>query len=103
MSRRSFLAAILLLVAVGISLAPVAAYPRLTEFPAPFVQDGKIDYDLDGINEVAIIVGETAAAADVVGATLIGAKIGTHMYISHALYPPEPFELHEVDLNLTLY
>ncbi|RLG45902.1 MAG: hypothetical protein DRN81_00525, partial [Thermoproteota archaeon] len=103
--KKRKLASILLLslLILLVRIPKVEAFPRLTDFPAPFVQDGKIDYDLDGENEIAIILGETAAASDVLGAGMIGLKIGSHLYISHAAYPPEPFQLHKVDLNITLY
>ncbi|RLG52575.1 MAG: hypothetical protein DRN96_02240, partial [Thermoproteota archaeon] len=98
---RKFLAALALLAALS-WIVPVAAEP-LSEFPSPFVKDGLIDYDMDGTNEVAIILGETGRAEDVLGAALIAAKIGTHLYYTHAKNPPEPFKIHAALLKMEEY
>ncbi|RSN70022.1 S-layer protein [Candidatus Korarchaeum cryptofilum] len=77
-----------LLVLLGASLLPAAAYP-IHLFPQPFVKDGTIDYDFDGMPDVAIILGSKAAPEDVLGATLIAAKMGSHLYYTNALYVDE--------------
>ena len=89
MSWRKAAFAALLAVLVGVSVLPLAAQPLIREFPKPFVQDGTIDYDGDGVPDIAIIIGGqkpgvAAAAEDVRGAALIGVKIGSHLYYSKA-------------------
>ncbi len=74
-----------LVVLLGASVLPAMAYP-IHLFPQPFVQDGTIDYDLDGMPDVAIILGSKAAPEDVLGATLIAAKMASHLYFTNALY-----------------
>ncbi len=81
--------AALLAVLVGVSALPLAAEPLIREFPKPFVQNGTIDYDGDGVPDIAIIIGGqkpgiAAAAEDVRGAALIGVKIGSHLYYTKA-------------------
>ncbi|MDK2463661.1 MAG: hypothetical protein QI223_02660, partial [Candidatus Korarchaeota archaeon] len=81
--------AALLAVLVGVSALPLAATPLIREFPKPFVQNGTIDYDGDGVPDIAIIIGGqkpgiAAAAEDVRGAALIGVKIGSHLYYTKA-------------------
>jgi hypothetical protein len=85
--RKAYMMAALL-VLLGASLLPAAAYP-IHLFPQPFVKDGTIDYDFDGMPDVAIILGSKAAPEDVLGATLIAAKIGSHLYYTNALYVDE--------------
>ncbi|MDK2383939.1 MAG: S-layer protein, partial [Candidatus Korarchaeota archaeon] len=72
-----------LVVLLGASLLPAMAYP-IHMFPQPFVQDGTIDYDFDGMPDIAIILGSKAAPEDVLGATLIAAKIASHLYYTNA-------------------
>ncbi|MCD6349117.1 MAG: hypothetical protein J7L91_05755, partial [Candidatus Korarchaeota archaeon] len=74
-----------LVVLLGASLLPAMAYP-IHLFPQPFVQDGTIDYDFDGMPDVAIILGSKAAPEDVLGATLIAAKIASHLYYTNAMW-----------------
>ncbi len=81
--RKAALAAALLAV-MGLTTVPAAAQPRLKDFPAPFVQNGAIDYNGDGVPDIAIILGSNAAAEDVRGAALIGTKIGSHLYYTKA-------------------
>jgi len=85
--RKAYMMAALL-VLLGASLLPAAAYP-IHLFPQPFVKDGTIDYDFDGMPDVAIILGSKAAPEDVLGATLIAAKMGSHLYYTNALYVDE--------------
>ena len=85
--RKAYMMAALL-VLLGASLLPAAAYP-IHLFPQPFVKDGTIDYDFDGMPDVAIIIGSKAAPEDVLGATLIAAKMGSHLYYTNALYVDE--------------
>ncbi|MEM4977175.1 MAG: hypothetical protein QXT64_07625, partial [Desulfurococcaceae archaeon] len=73
------------LVLLGASLLPAAAYP-IHLFPQPFVKDGTIDYNFDGMPDVAIVLGSKAAPEDVLGATLIAAKMGSHLYFTNALW-----------------
>ncbi len=89
MNWRKAAFAALLAVLVGVSVLPLTASPLIREFPKPFVQDGTIDYDGDGVPDIAIIIGGqkpglAAAAEDVRGATLIGTKIGSHLYYTKA-------------------
>ncbi len=74
-----------LVVLLGASLLPAMAYP-IHKFPQPFVQDGTIDYDFDGMPDIAIILGSKAAPEDVLGATLIAAKIASHLYYTNAMW-----------------
>ncbi|MEM0017509.1 MAG: S-layer protein [Candidatus Korarchaeum sp.] len=87
------------LVLLGASLLPAAAYP-IHLFPQPFVKDGTIDYDFDGMPDVAIILGSKAAPEDVLGATLIAAKIGSHLYFTNALWVDAK---HAAENGITLY
>ncbi|MEM3371416.1 MAG: S-layer protein [Candidatus Korarchaeum sp.] len=87
------------LVLLGASLLPAAAYP-IHLFPQPFVKDGTIDYDFDGMPDVAIILGSKAAPEDVLGATLIAAKIGSHLYFTNALWVDAK---HAAKNGITLY
>ncbi len=89
MNWRKAAFAALLAVLVGVSALPLAAAPLIREFPKPFVQNGTIDYDGDGVPDIAIIIGGqkpgiAAAAEDVRGAALIGVKIGSHLYYTKA-------------------
>ncbi len=74
-----------LVVLLGASLLPAMAYP-IHMFPQPFVKDGTIDYDFDGTPDIAIILGSKAAPEDVLGATLIAAKIASHLYYTNAMW-----------------
>ncbi|MEM3692082.1 MAG: hypothetical protein QXS61_06335, partial [Candidatus Korarchaeum sp.] len=87
------------LVLLGASLLPAAAYP-IHLFPQPFVKDGTIDYDFDGMPDVAIILGSKAAPEDVLGATLIAAKMGSHLYFTNALWVDAK---HAAENGITLY
>ncbi len=84
----AFLVAALAL--IGLMVAPVVAQPYVHEFPQNFINHIMEDYngvaahgtifEEDGTPTVAIILGERALPHDVVGATLLGFKIGTHLY-----------------------
>ncbi len=80
------MAALVMAVLVGASVLPAMAGPVIHEFPKPFVKDGTIDYDFDGNPDVAIILGSKAAPEDVLGATLIAAKMASNLYYTNALY-----------------
>ncbi len=80
------MAALVMAVLVGASVLPAMAGPVIHEFPKPFVKDGTIDYDFDGNPDVAIILGSKAAPEDVLGATLIAAKIASNLYYTNALW-----------------
>ena len=61
------------------------SWSLIRDFPEPFVQDGSIDYDWDGEPDVAIVVGTHkpsywVAPEDLKAATMIGLKIGSHLY-----------------------
>ncbi len=88
-----------LVVLLGASLLPAMAYPIHT-FPQPFVQDGTIDYDFDGMPDIAIILGSKAAPEDVLGATLIAAKIASHLYYTNAMWVDAK---HAAANGITLY
>ncbi|RLG50344.1 MAG: hypothetical protein DRO00_08830, partial [Thermoproteota archaeon] len=75
---------------IGLMVAPVMAQPYVHEFPQNFINHimedyggtavtGTIFYE-NGTPNVAIILGERALPHDVVGATLLGFKVGTHLY-----------------------
>ncbi len=61
-------------------------YPSLREFPRPFVRAGTVDYDWDGSPDVAIVVGthggSWVAPEDLKAAVLLGAKVGSHLYLA---------------------
>jgi len=75
---------------IGLMVAPVMAQPYVHEFPQNFIDHITESYngipahgtifEEDGTPTVAIILGERALPHDVVGATLLGFKIGTHLY-----------------------
>ncbi|MHA1741309.1 MAG: hypothetical protein ACTSVD_04355, partial [Candidatus Thorarchaeota archaeon] len=75
---------------IGLMVAPVMAQPYVHEFPQNFIDHimesyGGTDvtgtiFEEDGTPTVAIILGERALPHDVVGATLLGFKVGTHLY-----------------------
>ncbi len=88
-----------LVVLLGASLLPAMAYP-IHMFPQPFVQDGTIDYDFDGMPDIAIILGSKAAPEDVLGATLIAAKIASHLYYTNAMWVDAK---HAAANGITLY
>ena len=54
--NKNILISLAILVPTLMIASNITAYPRLTEFPAPFVQEGKIDYDLNGVNDIAIMI-----------------------------------------------
>ena len=83
MKKAYMLAALVVL--LGASFLPAAATP-IHLFPQPFVKDGTVDYDFDGVPDVAIILGKKAAPEDVLGATLIAMKMGSHLYFTNALW-----------------
>ena len=90
-----------LVVLLGATLLPAMAYPTIREFPKPFVNDeGTIDYDFDGMPDIAIILGSKAAPEDVLGATLIAAKIASHLYYKNAMWVDAK---HAAASNITLY
>ena len=80
------MAALVMAVLVGASVLPAMAGPVIHEFPKPFVKDGTIDYNFDGNPDVAIILGSKAAPEDVLGATLIAAKMASNLYYTNALW-----------------
>ncbi len=82
----AIMAALVMAVLIGASVLPAMAGPVIHEFPKPFVKDGTIDYDFDGNPDVAIILGSKAAPEDVLGATLIAAKMASNLYYTNALY-----------------
>lgn len=88
-----------LVVLLGASLLPAMAYP-IHMFPQPFVKDGTIDYDFDGMPDIAIILGSKAAPEDVLGATLIAAKIASHLYYTNAMWVDAK---HAAANGITLY
>ena len=75
---------------IGLMVAPVMAQPYVHEFPQNFIDHIMEDYDgtavkgtifeEDGTPTIAIILGERALPHDVIGATLLGFKVGTHLY-----------------------
>ena len=75
---------------IGLMVAPVMAQPYVHEFPQNFINHITEDYngvaahgtifEEDGTPTVAVILGERALPHDVVGATLLGFKVGTHLY-----------------------
>ncbi len=76
---------------VPVALAQPQEFPKpeatempISEFPKPFVSDGNIDYDGDGVPDVSLIIGSVGATPDVIGAAMVSAKIGTNMYWSAA-------------------
>ncbi len=99
-------------VVLMVSIAPAAfAQPPISEFPAPFIKNGSIDWNNDGVPDISIIIGEGGDAADVIGASMIAAKIGTNMYWSaaditlhkEAFGTAEPFKIINGTANLTVY
>ncbi|MDW8035798.1 MAG: S-layer protein [Candidatus Korarchaeum sp.] len=97
MKKAYMLAALVVL--LGASFLPAAAYP-IHLFPQPFVKDGTIDYDFDGMPDVAIVLGSKAAPEDVLGATLIAAKMGSHLYFTNAAWVDAK---HAEENGITLY
>ncbi|RLG39420.1 MAG: hypothetical protein DRO05_08865, partial [Thermoproteota archaeon] len=76
--------------ALVVIVLPVAAQPFVHEFPQNFINHINESYGgvpvhgtiftENGTPTIAIILGERALPHDVVGATLLGFKIGTHLY-----------------------
>ncbi|RLG41556.1 MAG: hypothetical protein DRO01_02490 [Thermoproteota archaeon] len=74
----------------GLGRSPESAcpgeHPSLREFPSPFVRNGTVDYDWDGSPDVAIVVGthggSWVAPEDLKAAVLLGAKVGSHLYLA---------------------